>query len=542
MLNNKITKSVFYHDFPKSFLYNGFCENKWVTLYHNETTYPIEEEAEIACSLFLWTYLAKPEVCQKAIQSYTPDLEDHERSALYSDNHFVSYVKNGFESMITVMSFDEVRPRKNQIRIHEDIIHLLHLYEECISADTRKFIKFNSGEQEEVIIITKNEVKIRHQYLCDFLAAKGMNLVCVIRSEINMPHTLSPYIDCNYKYTGQKGITSYSPTSISNFSVAISGVYLQSWFIGKSIIPYKEFGTFKSSFDSEYAEFIIGYDSSICEDIKCVCSDDSHKYTRVFFKRSVLEKYRDDVNINIDSNRVSSPYFSLKCDLDNVDYIWAYCKDLRCLPFSEQLHWAQFSFYEGNLRPSNFYVSSQTCFNAKVSSPDLIFKERYVQLNRVWEDYFGWKLFKPTKKLQSNALDRVFILGDNEAGHFIKHLYPFNLIVCECINVEELSKLDFYIPKDKKKNLGSVMRLNYFLESLGYERTPIINFCLQLQTLRSELTETHRSDSEISANLQKALDYIQFSFDDNNWRQASFTLFTKANEALLWLITVVNEL
>lgn len=541
-MSDKITKSIFFHDLQKQFLENGFCENKWVTLYSNETTYPVEGVNDIVHNLFLWTYLAKPDVCQNSIQNYLPDLEDYERSALYSDNHFDSYIKEGYESMITVMSFYEIKPSKHQIRIHEDIIHLLHLYEECVSSNTRKFVKFNCGEQEDVIIISENEVKIRHQYLCDFLAAKGMNLVCVIRSEINMPHNLTSHIDCNYKYTGHNGITDSSSNYISNFSVAITGGEFQSWFKGKKVIPFKEFGKFKSSFDTQYAEFIIGYDTSTCEDIKCLSSDDAHEYNRVFFKRSVLEKYRDDLNIQIEYDRVSSPYFSLKCDLDNIDYIWAYLKNLRCLPFTEQLHWSQFCFFEGDLKPSDFYTSSQTSFNARVSSPDLIFKERYAQLNRVWEEHFGWKLLKPTTKLQSNALDRVFILGDNEAGHFIKHLYPFNLIVSESINVEELSKLDFPIPKDKKKNLGSVMCLNYFLESLGYEKTPIIDFCLQLQTLRSELTETHRSASEISPNLQKALDYIQFSFDDNNWRQASFTLFTKANEALLWLITVVNEL
>ena len=54
------------------------------------------------------------------------------------------------------------------------------------------------------------------------------------------------------------------PDVMVNFSVAVTGGQYQSWFKGKKIIPYKKFGEFKSSFDSEYAEFIIGYDTDSC--------------------------------------------------------------------------------------------------------------------------------------------------------------------------------------------------------------------------------------------------------------------------------------
>ena len=105
-------------------------------------------------------------------------------------------------------------------------------------------------------------------FLVDFLAAKKMNLVCAVHSELNIPPDLCNLIDCEYKLTGPAGVTKNSENTIINFSVSLTGgVEFQSWFIGKKIVPYKNFGEFKSSFDSQYADFIVGYDANNCEEI-----------------------------------------------------------------------------------------------------------------------------------------------------------------------------------------------------------------------------------------------------------------------------------
>lgn len=296
-----LTSDIFEHELQRKSLENGFVENRWVRLYFRETIHPIED-VDIELDIWQWTYLVSPDMTKKALSNFSADLSWDEHSALLYDNYFRRNIKNGFESIITVMNFEGIKPRRSQIRINEDLIHMFHLYETIDNEGNRNYTQFNDGEEKVIITVSKNEVKILHQYLCDFLASKKMNLVCAIRSELNMPPSLSSYIGCQYTYTGHEGMTETTDDSITNFSVAITGGEFQSWFVGKKIILYKEFGEFKSSFDGDYAEFTIGYDTNTCENIKAKCNDDSLRYKRVFFKKGVLDKYRQDVNVTIGPN------------------------------------------------------------------------------------------------------------------------------------------------------------------------------------------------------------------------------------------------
>lgn len=534
-----IGPQIFNHTIPKKTLENGFVENKWVKLYFRETSHPIDG-ADIELDIWQWAYLVSPDLTDKALASFDADLSWDKHSALLYDNSFRRNIKDGFESIITVMNFDGIIPRRRQIRINEDLIYMFHLYETCDNNGNRNYTQFNDGEEKVIITVSDNEVKILHQYLYDFLASKKKNLVCVIRSELNMPPALSSYIGFQYTYTGHEGITESTTDSITNFSVAITGgIELQSWFIGKKVIPFKEFGKFKSSFDGDYAEFTIGYDTDTCDKIKAKSNDDTHRYARVYFKKGVLDKYRQDVNVIIGPNYISSVYFSLKCDNDRPDYIWAFLKDLRCLPYSEQLHWASFDMEPLGATPSDFYKQSQICWNAKSSSPDFVFRHYFSKVNKVWEQKFGWPLFKPTTGLQEKAIQRVFVLGSNEPGYFRNLLLPFNLILGESINVRELEKLEFDQPK---KENGNILKLNYYLEAQGYSKNCFINFLLQLNTLRSEFSEAHRNKSEYTDKMIKALAYIGLDVEESNYIEATINLFNRANESFRWLLSIIDNL
>lgn len=537
---NKISKELFYHYQSQALLNNNFCENEWVWLYKSESFSPIEK---VELSNRLWTYIASADVCNDALLTVEPEYQEYERSALYGDNTFKSYKKDGFEPLVTVMNFYATKPSLRQIRIHEDFIHMFHLYESSDNNGNKNYIWFESGDSKIIITISNNEVKIKHQFLVDFLAAKKMNLVCAVHSELNIPPDLCNLIDCEYKLTGPAGVTKNSENTIINFSVSLTGgVEFQSWFIGKKIVPYKNFGEFKSSFDSQYADFIVGYDPNNCEEIKISCADDSHKYSRTYFKKEVLEKYRSDINAAIEPYRISSTYFSLKCDNDNIDFIWTYLKELRCLPYTEQLHWASYNILQNNYTESQFYQKNQECWNHEYSSPDFVFREAFREVNKLWEQKFDWKLFKPTTGVQANVLERIFILSSNSIVCFRNLVEQMNLLLSESIDVSELNKIEFPIPNDKK-DCKAIMKLNYFLEYHNQSKTPLVNFLLQLDTLRSEFTDTHRNDSKMnSKNLQKALDYFGINNNGSDYKLGAIQLFEKATEAFIWFKSVVASM
>lgn len=466
---------------------------------------------------------------EEVLHSYNADLRYDEKGALYTNNRYTPSLKEGFESTIVELNFYETRPVRHQIRVNEEFIHMFHLYEEIDNNGNKRYTQFDSGEAKVVLIVSQNEVKIQHKYLMDFLSARKLNLICFVHSEVNMTPEIASSLNFERPYTGHEGVTnSEVENTITNFSVAVTGGQYQSWFKGKKIIPYKKFGEFKSSFDSEYAEFIIGYDTDSCCEKKLSCSDEKGKYLRIFFKRSVLEKYRDDPNASVEPFTITSGYFILKCNTEHPDVIWTYLKDLRSLPYSEQLHWVAHNFYYQEELPQEYQLNCYSDWSGKVVSIDYKFRKLFNRINADWEKYFGWELFKPTKDLQSTALKRIFIVSDNNSGSFRKLIELMNLVLTESINVGNLKK---FFDQNGKETRG-ISLLNSFLESKGVYQSPFIHFLRQLNTLRSQFSDVHRNGEKPDKHLAQALQYINISLENPDFQKASIRLFEKGHEAL----------
>ena len=312
-----LSESLINHINQRDALANGFCEGLWVTIFEYTHSHPVDDE-KVYQNIWSWCYIVNPELTEDILRTYEPDLDWDQRSALYNSG-FKSFIKDGMEPLVTIMRFDESTSHLKQIRIHEDFIHMFHLYEECVDNLNRVYVQFDCGERKEVIVVQDNKVRILHQFLYDFLAAKKMNLVCAIRSELNMPINSMPCIKCDYTYTGDIGITDKcDDLTISNYSTSVTtGIEFQCWFKGKKIFPYKVYGSFKSSFDSEYVEFITGYNHNNCSYIKTFCNDDHLETAKTFFDKKVLEKYRGNMNVSIRPYYIDcSPFWGLKCKIN----------------------------------------------------------------------------------------------------------------------------------------------------------------------------------------------------------------------------------
>lgn len=527
------------HKQQREALANGFCEGQWVTLYEHIYTHPVEDE-NVYQNIWSWCYIADPELTIEVLGSYEPDIDWDQRSALYNSG-FKPFVKDGFESLITVMRFDEARPRLKQIRIHEDFIHMFHLYEECVDNMSRVYVHYDCGERKEVIVIHENEVKILHQYLYDFLAAKQMNLVCAIRSELNMPLNSMSCIGCKYTHTGSNGVTECEEDlCISNYSITVTGgIEFQCWYKGKKIFPYKQYGTFKSSFDYEYAEFITGYDTDSCSLIRTLCNDDALETSRTFFDRKVLEKYRGNMNVSILPYYIDCPpFWDLKCNNNHPDFIWTRLKDLRCIPYSEQQYWASCNIPFVDNLPAEYQYNHPANWNDAGNLPEYRFRTLLSLVNKQWNEKFGWTLFVPTTGSQSNAINQLFSLGDNNIEHFKSLIQIMNIVLTESINVKELNKLPYNYPDNSK----GITKLSCVLDAKGYTDHHLINFLRQLNTFRSKLSDSHRNSNNTDNKLSKALGYIGLSIEDGNFREGSINLFTKGIEALESLIAIIPEI
>lgn len=530
----------FDHDFIKEQINNAFVDREWVTLYSCESTHKGENDC-FDIFRYRWTYIINPELCEKSLESYDEDIRDTDRGALYGSNgspYYKPYVKEGIEPLVTVLDFFNSGSYKKQIRIHEDFIYMFNLYEEVFTDGSRDYSLFECGEKNTILTIRANEVKIKHRYLKTFLAAKRMNLVCIAKSECNCNISHIDDIEFDINWTGSMGVTDKSvPLSNYNSSITQNGNVFQNWFYAKRIIKYDNFDKFASVFDSKYEEFIIGYNTDTCKDELVKCNDEENRYTRVYFKKAIIDQYRNNPTACIEALRISTRFFSLRCDNDNLEYVSVFLKDLMSLPYEEQQRWKRYNISPSTRTESELFHSVMNGLNwgARATSPDFRFRDCFNELQKKWQERFGWVLFKPTTGTQQNIINRLVVLGSDNSANFSDLIKDFNLVLTESINVPALksSRVSF------TKGSGSIKKLIEFLSYHKIGTNGFITFLLNLNTLRSNYTSAHRIDSGEKKDLEKAKSYIGLKVENMNYMESSVNMFSLASEAFEELISLI---
>ncbi len=530
----------FDHDFIKEQINNAFVDREWVTLYSRESIHKGENDC-FDIFRYRWTYIINPELCEKSLESYDEDIRDTDRGALYGSNgsrYYKPYVKEGIEPLVTILDFFNSGSYKKQIRIHEDFIYMFNLYEEVFTDGSRDYSLFDCGEKNTIMTIRANEVKIKHRYLKTFLAAKRMNLVCIAKSECNCNISHIDDIEFDINWTGSMGVTDKSvPLSNYNSSITQNGNEFQNWFYAKRIIKYDNFDKFASVFDSKYEEYIIGYNTDTCKDELVKCNDEENRYTRVYFKKAIIDQYRNNPTACIEALRISTRFFSLRCDNDNLEYVSVFLKDLMSLPYEEQQLWKKYNISPSTRTESELFHSVINGLNwgARATSPDFRFRDCFNELQKKWQERFGWVLFKPTTGTQQNIINRLVVLGSDNSDNFIDLIASFNLVLSESINVEELDKAGIVYPSGYK----SIAKLKHFLSSNGVDSQCFFEFLGMLNSLRSKFSKAHRQGSKKDSILKRCKNYFGINVEYNNYKESSVNMFSLASEAFEELISLI---
>lgn len=514
-MQNYSSENIKHHSFLQNMLDRQFCENEWTYLYwkSSEKLDTQTDKGKIDKYIIMYSYLIPNELISKCLSTHIADIEITEGAALWSDNIFERFHNNNIELLVTELNFHDIRPFKTQYRLHEDIIYMFHLFEKSIDDFSKEYYDYNCGEAKLVAVVNQNFVKILHPYLVSFIKAKRMNLVCWGQSELNCDPQYQDSI-CDV-YTGNEG-RNVSPNEFTNYNHSCAfNVEYQNWFIGKRIIPYTAFDEFTSVLDPLYESFILGYNHQTGKNIEYACNDDNHKYNRVFFKKSVLEKYRSDSESKIEEYRVSSTYFSIKCDTCNDDYVWACLKDLRCMSYTEQQHWKAFNILPIDNGESDFYkdcIENQN-WNPIQTLPDYIFRNIMYKLRNIWIKKYGWPIFKELEGVQANYPYQLFSLTTNDVHPLKDFITKFNLILSESINVASIKASGC----EKPNNSGSINWLDCYFKSLPYESCDLIKALRNLNTLRSKLTDAHIDSLEFDSVTLKALAGFGVIADNLSW-------------------------
>ena len=278
-------------------------------------------------------------------------------------------------------------------------------------------------------------------------------------------------------------------------------------------LPQEECGIWPfENKQKKYLEFIIGEDK-YGRPIEYTCDPDKladyigknpgapHYLTPVFFKKDVLQRYYDDSKLYSvsDGYLACARKWGVQIDNDNLNVVSVFLGDIgRYIPSGHQQHWLSYnvapiySMSESGIRRSFLgqFVESD--------NPEHQFKHKYSELQKVWEQAWGWRLHREPAKQDAGAIKRLRVPLNEIEAEFKQQLLNLALVLVDLLNEKSIVK---QCPEAKDEK-GGISKLEYFLKHYSYPHVERdISVLRTVQTMRSRIA-AHASGS----NGQKYLD------------------------------------
>lgn len=379
----------------------------WTVLYEFEQT----EEG----SRWAYSALIRPEEAAASLDDSSCDLSPNAGAPGFSQSYeggetkttYERFGSAGAEPIVHIRAFSDLKPR--QIELSEEFRHFHNLYHD---RHNDRYIQITEAGDEIVVAeIEPDRVRVRTRHLRQYLAARQLFLGLFFDIRIHRPvefrsaKAVLPSEEvtrAHVRYSFHVGDDQFIGPSRGSFS-RLYGKRLvappqQS---NAGVWPFEER-------DERFVEFVIGTDDD-GRAISHSCDPGGlanyfganegapHFLTPVWFSRAVLAKYYEHPEkYEIDDGQLRcGSLWGLRMDNDLHDHVVVYLGDLgETLTYEEQMYWRNFNVTPAATRTSetNFRRSFLAQF-ADASSPDHVFKRRYVDLKEAWERAYGWPLF-----------------------------------------------------------------------------------------------------------------------------------------------------
>lgn len=525
----------------KDFLgkFDDFGKGEWLTVYSNNR----EDKEE---SSGFYSALISQARIKKSLEDPSWDLhigDGFPGYTFYFENgkEIATYLRcsdEGVEPLVIKRGFHGMKD--GYWEVSEEFRFYFNLYEDRLN---NKFVYIDdNGDDEDVVIITNKEIKIKSRLIKEFLAVKKM--------------ILALFFDFN-RFSNKKiedlGIKEYHEVKKGKDFIYSIGARnwdaflddsrkAQGFLMGKKLIfglkDYKP-----SMFNREkksYVDFIIGVDDDGKEILYTSNEDElanyfgknkgkPHYLTPVLFKKEVLIKYYAQPNkYSIEDGYLRcGGLWGLRMDNNSEDFVMAFLGDLGHLSYNEQLYWRTFNLKTKGKMSS---VAWSRGFEAQFADPqksDLYFKYKFPEFQKAWEKKFGWNFFMPLSKADEHYYKSLHLPLTDEQKEFDEQVLSLVKVLIDSLNEEKLAKT-IILKMNKEKNLKGIGKLDLFLKTSGVNSPKMIEFLKNLQNLRSSGV-AHRKGSEY----EKAKRF--FSMNDKE-------LSKVFNDILIKSIWVLNTL
>ncbi len=479
---------------------------EWTVLYNNDIKGNRFSYSALLSSAQITKALQKTE-WDLSIGDGVPQLDISEKLSTYK-----RFGVNEIEPLLHVRYFNEIKPE--QLDLSEEFRLFHNLYHD---RRNDRFIHVdNCGNEVVVSEIYSNCARVLTRFLHKYLEARQATLVLFF----------DHYKACPNSDLSKLGIplSEYIITDDRCYRI-YNGVFEEKAFlrlIGKKIISPEAMEHDDSNQEKKkYMDFIIGVDKR-GNPLEHNCNPEGlanffganehapNYSTPVWFKRNVLSKYYSEPNkFSVGDGYISCGYlWRIRIDNNLSEHIAVYLGDLGSdLHYEEQKHWKQFNITPAktNTSKTNFRRS----FDAKPtdpSEPDLLFKQRYDQLNQLWLEKFGWRLFLPLHKDDAHIFKqfRVQLVSENR-GEFDEQVLFLAKLVIDSLNEDKLktslSSLNIEVKEDEK----GITKFEKYLTANQYTNVKRdIGALRNLQSLRNG--SAHRKGTQYDKKLSKVND------------------------------------
>lgn len=500
---------------------NQFIDKGWVTIYNRPNS---ESKDLIFCCLLKAAYTQeyledrnwRIEPGREGKPAVIVTFEDEKEN----ENYYTNDDEN-LEPFLFYRHFSHID--KYYVDLSEEFVLYWRLYEDSTDKLNRTYTFFDDyGEKEDVVIITPYSVRVKYKFLLEYISVRKMDFAIVFDFERWEKGTMEDH--------GAKALETDYKTSDSNYNHLFrywsdsSGNSIESWIRGKVIIRHEEnVKSYHGEFNSKHESYITGIDKYGNEILHKPTDEIAEGFIVVCFKREVLDKYYNKPSVfQVDGFDLKAPAYSMRIDNNHMDHISIFLKDLRILPYNEQLHWKHHNIVppeKGALSEPFFTVMIEGSWAKTVGRPDNYFKQEYLSFNKAWEKKMGWPFYLPLKGTDSNYFTSLHIPSTDNIKTFTEQILALAKLTIDSLNEAKLSENIIVEEKDR-----GIIKLEKFLALHDMKIPDMTEFLRHLQSLRTGIA-AHRF-SENNTGTQKAIEY--FGISDETYIKAASEIFIKS--------------
>ena len=420
----------------------------------------------------------------------------------------------GFEPLIIKQEFHGVVP--DSLLLSEEFRLLMNLWTDSTSRNF--YMISDDGSKELVVRFNATRIEIRTPVLRCYQAIRQLDLVLFTDSQSYtrcfVPDVLLDDLNCERLMDDNLGYIFRNVTKVTHRP----GVSNRSFLLAKRILPPpssdEKCGIWsREKKQDDYPKFIIGEDGNgnpvryVCNPDKLSGSDlDVPTYcTSVFFKRDVLRRYYDNSELYSVSDKYlgCAQKWGVQIDNSNSHVVSVYLGDIgRDIPSSHWQHWSSY-----NIPP--IYSRSKSGIRCSFlgqfvgrDNPEHQFKRKYSELQKVWEQSWGWRLHREPAKQDAGVIKRLRVPLNETEAEFKQQLLNLALVLVDLLNEKSIGK---ECPEAKNEKGGGISKLECFLKYYSYHHVERdISVLRTVQSMRSRIA-AHASGSSGQKYLDKQL-------------------------------------